>query len=127
MRQALERCREKAAAEAAAAEAPLAEGEVIEKIYGTKGYYCRVCDVEMNSEQTMRTHEGGSKHGMAMGTSRKFARPNKFAKAKPRINKYEQSEDFRPREYRGAIQYSPNNCPKNCPQKCSEKPCEKYR
>ena len=94
---ALERCREKAAA---TAEAPLEEGEVIEKIHGTKGYYCRVCDVEMNSEQTMRTHEGGSKHSIAMGTSRKFARPgSRFAKRPPRNNTFEQAEEFRPREY----------------------------
>ena len=105
MRVALEQCREKAAAAAAAAasaadgssEMPLTEGEVIEKIYGTKGFYCRVCDVEMNSEQTMRTHEGGNKHSLAMGTNRKFARPSKFAK-KVR-NKFEQTEEFRPREY----------------------------
>ena len=84
LRSALERCRQK--------DSPN-DGPVIEKIHGTKGFYCRVCDVEMNSEQTMRTHEAGNKHSLAMGVNRrkhsKWQKPRAAAGGGGRERNYE--------------------------------------
>ena len=102
LRSALERCRQKGAR----SDSPN-DGEVIEKIQGTKGFYCRACDVEMNSEQTMRTHEAGNKHSLAMGVNRR--KQSKWQK---------RNDEFRPREYK------PNHRP---PQRHEEDSSEERR